>query len=139
MNKLVEFYDSKCCEDKNLHEYSDDCECCVNTCGYCAEQLDGEEYPQVLEVLPFVAELAPKDWIITHEYPNFIGVKHPSLEDDRMICLGDLNKHFAFNDSFTTDLVCGEMKFITNPKEIAESFWNQVSKIYPQLTAKESN
>ena len=35
----VEIYDPKCCEDQNLHEYSDNCDCCINVCGDCAEPM----------------------------------------------------------------------------------------------------
>ena len=137
MTKLVEMYDEKCCEKENLHEYSDDCECCVNTCWNCAESLPQEDYPEVIAVLPFVESLAPKDFVITYEYENSIGIKHPSFTDDQMIMFGDVNGYFSFNDSFASK-VCGDMERTYDPKEIAESFWNQISKIYPELT-KEQN
>jgi hypothetical protein len=38
--EVTEVYDPKCCEEQNLHEYSDDCRCCVNTCKYCAEPME---------------------------------------------------------------------------------------------------
>lgn len=36
----VDIYDPKCCEDSDDHEYSDDCECCINVCRDCAEPMD---------------------------------------------------------------------------------------------------
>jgi hypothetical protein len=43
---------------------------------------------------------------------------------------GDLNGYFAFNDCLD---VCGDMEGITNADEIAKSFWQQISEIYPNL------
>lgn len=89
-------------------------------------------YPEVTTVLPFVESLAPKDFVVTYEYENSIGIDHPTFTDDQMIMFGDVNGYFAFNDSFGSE-VSGDMERIYDPKEIAESFWNQISKIYPDL------
>ena len=90
------------------------------------------EYPSVLDVLPFVEQTAPKDFTISYEYPNDIGVDHPSFNDQQMIFLGDVNGYFGFNDQSNNDLN-GYMEGITNPEEIAKSFWNQIKELYPDL------
>jgi len=95
------------------------------------------KYPKVVEVLPFVEATAPKNWAITYEYPNDIGVFHPSFNDEQMIFLGDVNGFFGFNDQSDTDFN-GYMEGITKPEEIAQSFWFQLSEFYPELF-KESN
>lgn len=38
--KMIDIYDPKCCEESNLHEYDDDCDCCINVCRDCAEPMD---------------------------------------------------------------------------------------------------
>ena len=37
---MIDTYDPKCCEELNLHDYSDDCACCINVCGDCEEPMD---------------------------------------------------------------------------------------------------
>jgi hypothetical protein len=90
------------------------------------------KYPTVSEVLPFVEATAPNNWAITYEFPNDIGVDHPSFNDTQMIFLGDVNGFFGFNDQSDMDLN-GYMEEITNPEEIAKSFWDQMAKLYPKL------
>ena len=90
------------------------------------------KYPNVIDVLPFVEAIAPQNWEITYEYPNDIGVNHPSFNDTQMIFLGDVNGYFGFNDQSDMDLN-GYMEEITNPEEIAKSFWSQVKELYPDL------
>jgi len=90
------------------------------------------KYPTVPEVLPFVEATAPKNWVISYEYPNDIGVNHPSFNDEQMIFLGDVNGFFGFNDQSNNDLN-GYMEGITNPENIAKSFWSQVKDLYPEL------
>jgi hypothetical protein len=90
------------------------------------------KYPTVSEVLPFVEATAPNNWVITYEFPNDIGVDHPSFNDTQMIFLGDVNGFFGFNDQSDMDLN-GYMEEITNPEEIAKSFWGQIAELYPQL------
>jgi hypothetical protein len=46
--------------------------------------------------------------------------------------LGDVNGFFGFNDQSNNDLN-GYMEGITNPEEIANSFWSQVKELYPDL------
>jgi hypothetical protein len=90
------------------------------------------KYPTVSEVLPFIEATAPNNWVISYEYPNDIGVDHPSFNDEQMIFLGDVNGFFGFNDQSNNDLN-GYMEGITNPEEIAKSFWGQIAELYPQL------
>jgi len=90
------------------------------------------KYPTVSEVLPFVEATAPNGWVISYEYPNDIGVDHPSFNDEQMIFLGDVNGFFGFNDQSDTDFN-GYMEGITNPEEITKSFWGQIAKFYPEL------
>jgi hypothetical protein len=90
------------------------------------------EYPSVLDVLPFVEQTAPKSFTISYEYPNDIGVDHPSFNDQQMIFLGDVNGYFGFNDQSNNDLN-GYMEGITSPEEIAKSFWGQMKDLYPDL------
>lgn len=90
------------------------------------------KYPNVIDVLPFVEATAPNGWVISYEYPNDIGVNHPLFNNDQMIFLGDVNGFFGFNDQSNNDLN-GYMEGITNPEEIAKSFWGQIAELYPQL------
>ena len=90
------------------------------------------KYPNVIDVLPLIEATAPNGWAITYEYPNDIGIDHPSFNDDQMIFLGDVNGFFGFNDQSDTDFN-GYMEGITNPEEIAKSFWGQITKFYPKL------
>jgi hypothetical protein len=136
MTKLIELYDVKCCEDKNLHEYSDDCRCCVNTCNYCKESLPQEDYPTSEEMFNKLKETAPIGWVVSDEY-HFIGVNHSALTQEQFIAFGNVNGCFGFNDEMAMDII-GDMEGITNPEEIAKSFWNQISGFYPQLF-KEQN
>jgi hypothetical protein len=90
-------------------------------------------YPTVEAVLNATHELAPEGWIVTDEYPNQIGVHHPSLTDDQFISFGDVNGYFAFNDAFSSGCN-GSMEGLTAAAEIAATFWVQVGKHYPELT-----
>jgi hypothetical protein len=91
------------------------------------------KYPTVEQVLKATQHLAPKGWTVTAEYPDSVGVHHPTLTDEQFIMLGDINGHFSFNDVPATD-VCGSMEGITAPAEIAATFWVEVGKHYPELT-----
>jgi hypothetical protein len=133
---LIEIHNMKCCEDKNLHEYSDDCRCCVNTCNYCKESLPQEDYPTTEEMFNKLKETAPAGWVVSDEY-HFIGVNHPALTQEQFIAFGNVNTYFGFNDE-NADTVCGDMEIIYNADEIAQSFWFQLSEFYPELF-KESN
>jgi hypothetical protein len=95
-----------------------------------------DEIATVAEVLEETAKLAPKGWIVSHEYPDTIGVTHPTLTDDQFISFGDINGDFGFNDVYASD-VCGSMENLTDAQEIANSFWQQISKIYPNLVKGE--
>jgi hypothetical protein len=90
------------------------------------------QYPTPEQVRIETEKLAPKGWQVTHEYPDFIGVYHPSFTDEQFILIGDVNEHFGFNDQ-PANVVCGHMENLTDPKEIAESFWQQLAKFYPDL------
>jgi hypothetical protein len=90
----------------------------------------------VTEVLEVTEKLAPKDWIVTYEYPDTVGVTHPTFTDNQFISLGDINGDFGFNDVFASD-VCGSMENLTDAKEIAADFWQQIAKIYPDLVKGE--
>ena len=90
-----------------------------------------KDFPSVDEVLKATQETAPKGWIVTAEYPDQIGVTHPTFSDDQHISFGDINGHFAFNDVFA-DGVCGSMEDLTDAQDIAASFWQQIAEIYPQ-------
>jgi hypothetical protein len=90
----------------------------------------------VKEVLEVTEKLAPKGWIVTYEYPDQIGVTHPTLTDDQFISFGDINGDFGFNDVFAAD-VCGSMEGLTDAADIAASFWLQVGKCYPDLVKGE--
>jgi hypothetical protein len=91
-----------------------------------------KDFPSVDEVLKATQETAPVGWIVTEEYPEQIGVHHPTLTDDQFISFGDVNGYFAFNDAFS-DGANGAMENLTDAQEIAESFWNQIAEIYPDL------
>lgn len=91
-------------------------------------------FPSVQDVLQATKETAPEGWAITHEYPDCVGVEHSTFTNDQFIMMGDINEHFAFNDSLD---VCGSMEDITDAKEIAISFWNQIGILYPDLIGKE--
>lgn len=91
------------------------------------------QYPSVEKVLKATQELAPKGWTVSYEYPDQIGVTHPTLTNDQFISFGDVNGFFTFNDAFSNGC-SGTMEGITAPAEIAASFWVEVGKHYPQLT-----
>jgi hypothetical protein len=102
-----------------------------NTWGQFQKELqEMKEFPTVAEVLDATKETAPKGWTISHEYPDCIGVTHSSLTNDQFIMLGDINGFFAFNDCLS---VCGDMEELTDAQEIANSFWQQIAVIYPNL------
>lgn len=89
-------------------------------------------YPTVEQVLNATQETAPEGWTVSYEYPDQIGVSHSTLKDDQFISFGDVNGFFSFNDAFSNG--CGgSMKDLTNAKEIAVSFWQQVATFYPNL------
>lgn len=89
----------------------------------------------VAEVLEVTEKLAPAGWIVTYEYPDQIGITHPTFSDDQHISFGDINYDFGFNDVFA-DGVCGSMEGLTNAEEIAKSFWQQIGALYPDLMEK---
>jgi hypothetical protein len=89
-------------------------------------------YPTPEQVRNATTETAPEGWTISQEYPDYIGVTHKSFYDSQFIYFGDTNGHFAFNDEFA-DPICGSMENLTDPKEIAASFWKQLSAFYPEL------
>ena len=107
-----------------------------NQCEKCAQPLRDClcEMATVEEVLKATQATAPEGWIVSHEYPNHIGVTHPSLTEDEFISFGDVNYDFGFNDCLN---VCGDMKDLTDADEIAESFWQQIAEIYPNLVKGE--
>ena len=90
------------------------------------------QYPTPEQVRKETAKLAPKGWTVSHEYPDQIGVTHQSLDDFQFISFGNVNGHFSFNDVYA-DPICGSMESLTDPKEIAESFWKQLGEFYPEL------
>jgi hypothetical protein len=90
------------------------------------------EYPMPEQVGIEIKKTAPFGWIISYEYPDFIGVNHPTFTDEQFILVGDVNEHFGFNDQ-PADIVCGSMEDLTDAKEIAVSFWQQLNKHYPNL------
>ena len=110
--------------------------------GYCAKGCNQPERDCTCEmatveaVLNATQELAPKGWKVSHEYPDSVGVTHSSFTDDQFIMFGDVNYDFGFNDVFGTD-VCGHMEGLTDAKDIAHSFWQQIAKIYPNLVKGE--
>ncbi len=90
-------------------------------------------YPSVSIVLKEMQENARPYWRITYEYPDCIGVWHPSfISNEQFIFLGDINGHFGFNDE-PADKVNGSMEGITDPAEIVSSFWAQLKAFYPDL------
>jgi hypothetical protein len=91
-----------------------------------------EKMATVEQVLKATKETAPIGWVVTAEYPDQIGVSHPSFTNDEFISFGDINGDFSFNDSYTKG-VCGYMQNLTNAKEIAASFWKQLAYFYPEL------
>jgi hypothetical protein len=88
------------------------------------------KYPKVSDVFEVVKNTAPSSWVVSYEYPDDIGVKHPTLTNDNFILLGDVNGYFAWNDSVGTG---DQLENIYEVTEIASTFWEQVSKIYPDL------
>ena len=87
----------------------------------------------VYEVLEATEYLAPEGWTVNHEYPDQIGVHHPTLTDDQFISFGDVNGYFSFNDAYSNG--CGgSMEGLTAASEIAATFWVEVGKHYPELT-----
>jgi NADH pyrophosphatase NudC (nudix superfamily) len=94
-----------------------------------------EKMATVEEVLNATKETAPKGWTVSLEYPNFIAVSHPTFNDEQLIALGDINGFFSFNDT-EADPVLGDMENLTDAKEIALSFWQQISVFYPDLMEK---
>lgn len=92
----------------------------------------GTNYPTPEQVQKETEQLAPIGWVVSIEYPNYIGVTHKSFYDSQSIYFGDTNEHFAFNDEFA-DPICGSMEGLTDPKEIAASFWKQLAAFYPEL------
>lgn len=89
----------------------------------------------VAEVLEVTENLAPDGWKVSHEYPDTVGVTHPTFTDEQFISFGDINGDFGFNDVYASD-VCGSMEGMTAAAEIAASFWLQVGKFYPELMEK---
>jgi hypothetical protein len=90
------------------------------------------QYPTPEQVRIETEKLAPKGWTISAEYPDFIGVNHPTFTNEQFVFMGDVNEHFGFNDQ-PADIVCGDMEGLTDPKEIAASFWRQLADFYPEL------
>lgn len=90
------------------------------------------KYPTPEQVRIATKESAPEGWTISAEYPDFIGVNHPTFTDEQFVFIGDVNEHFGFNDQ-PADVVCGDMEGLTDPKEIAASFWRQLAAFYPEL------
>ena len=105
-----------------------------NQCEKCSQPLRDClcEMATVEEVLNATQETAPDGWTVSHEYPDTIGVTHTSFTDEQFISFGDVNYDFGFNDVFASD-VCGSMEGLTDAQEIAESFWQQIAEIYPEL------
>jgi hypothetical protein len=102
-----------------------------NNCATCAKDMASVE-----AVLNATQEIAPKGWTVTAEYPDSVGVTHPTLTDDQFIMLGDVNGYFAFNDAFNSG-ANGAMENLTNAAEIAANFWQQIAAIYPDLVKGE--
>jgi hypothetical protein len=91
------------------------------------------EYPTVIKVLEEMEKDVPAYWRVSYEYPDSIGVFHPSfISDDQFIMFGDVNGYFAFND-VPADKVLGSMEFIVKPAEIVAEFWKQLAEFYPTL------
>ena len=102
-----------------------------SNCARCTSEM-----ASVADVLKETKELAPANWIVTYEYPDTVGVTHPTFTDDQFISFGDVNYHFGFNDVFA-DNVCGSMEGLTDAKEIAANFWQRIAQIYPNLVKGE--
>jgi hypothetical protein len=108
--------------------------------GYCSKGCNQPERDCVCEmatveaVLNATQETAPEGWTVSHEYPDCVGVSHPTFTNDEFIMFGDVNGFFAFNDCLN---VCGDMEELTDAQEIAKSFWQQIAKIYPNLVKGE--
>jgi hypothetical protein len=96
--------------------------------------IEEEKYPSYEEMQKALEQTAPEGWIVSDEY-HFIGVNHPSLTNEQFISFGDVNGYFGFNDT-NADTVCGYMEGITDPAEIAKSFWDQLKEFYPELFVK---
>ena len=107
-----------------------------NQCEKCSQPLRDClcEMATVEEVLNATQETAPEGWTVSHEYPDCVGVTHNQLTEDQFIMFGDVNGYFAFNDCLD---VCGDMENLTDADEIAESFWQQIAEIYPDLVKGE--
>ena len=91
------------------------------------------KYPMVSDVLKEMQETCPPYWRLSYEYPDSIGIWHPSfISDEQFIMFGDVNEHFGFNDT-NADKVCGYMEGIYDTAEIIKSFWAQIAEIYPEL------
>lgn len=99
------------------------------------EFCDAVEFPSYEEMIKALEKSAPEGWIISDEY-HFIGVNHSALTNEQFIAFGDVNKYYGFNDT-NADTVCGDMRELTNPEEIAKSFWFQLGEFYPELFKKE--
>jgi hypothetical protein len=106
--------------------------------GYCVKGCNQPErdciceMASVADVLGELETTAPKDWWVSLEYPNFIAISHPTFDDEQLIALGDINGFFSFNDA-KAQTICGDMEGLTDALEIANSFWQQIGKIYPTL------
>lgn len=92
-------------------------------------------YPSYEEMIKALTETAPEGWTVSDEY-HFIGVNHLKLTNEQFIAFGDVNKYYGFNDT-NADTVLGDMRELTDPDEIAKSFWFQLGEFYPELFKKE--
>ena len=90
------------------------------------------KYPTPEQVRIAITKTAPVGWVISQEWPDFIGVNHPSFTDEQFVFVGDVNEHFGFNDQ-PANVICGDMEGLTDPQEIAAEFWRQLAKFYPDL------
>lgn len=88
-------------------------------------------YPSYEEMIKALEETAPEGWIVNDDY-HFLGINHPSLTNEQYIAFGDVNGYFGFNDT-NADTICGDMENLTDPTEIANSFWFQLKEFYPEL------
>ena len=90
-----------------------------------------KKYPSVKTVYDLMTDDAPAFWAISYEYPDTIGVRHPSFVNDyQFINFGDINGFFAW-DSGANDY--GDMEGITDAGQIVNLFWQQIKKLYPEL------
>ena len=94
------------------------------------------KYPTHKEVREALETTAPTGWTISDEY-HFIGVNHQALTQNQFIAVGNVDGYYGFNDEDANEVI-GDMEGITDPAKIAESFWIQLSKFYPELF-KEQN